>query len=176
MTEKILQFTGQEFISEILEQMPEAQEIFAAHGLSCAGCYVNTYETLEQGVLGHGFDDEATNRLLEDLNEAARSIKLKINIKLKNPELTQKAKKKVLEFQKEQKSIGFGFKVQVEQEKGEPSYFLDFLEKPDKGDVIIKTLGINLFLDKDSLKQLQNHIIDFGSNEEGEEGFKIEKK
>ncbi len=176
MTEKILQFTGQEFISEILEQMPDSQEIFAAHGLSCAGCYINVYETLEQGVLGHGFDEEATNRLLNDLNEAARTIKLEANIKLKNPELTETAKQKVLEFQKEQKSEGFGFKIQVGQEKGDASYFLDFLEKPEKGDIVIETREINLFLDKDSLKKLQNHIIDFGSNEEGEEGFKIEKE
>ncbi len=175
LEEKTLQFTGQEFISEILEQMPEATEIFAAHGLSCAGCYVSVYETLEQGAMGHGFDEESINRLLEDLNEAARSIKLKVNINKKNPELTDKAKQKVLEFQKEQGSLGFGFKIHVEMEKNEPSYFLDFLEIPEKGDIVIESKGINLFLDKDSLKKLQNHIIDFGSNEDGEEGFKIEK-
>ncbi len=176
MTKKILQFTGQEFISEILEQMPEANEIFVAHGLSCAGCHVGMYETLEQGALGHGFSEEQILRLLADLNEAAKIMKLKLNTKLKNPILTKKAKQKVLEFQKEQKSLGFGFKIEVEQNGLEQSYFLDFLEKPEKGDIVIESEGINLYLDKNSLEKLQNHIIDFGSNDEGEEGFKIERR
>lgn len=175
MTKDILQFTGGELISEVLDQMPEAQEVFAAHGLSCAGCYINVYETVEQGVMGHGMSEENLNRLLEDLNEAAKMLELQPGKVSKNPVLTAFSKEKILEFQKEQASIGHGFKVQVEGKSGDFSYFLDFLEKPEKGDIVIESLGINLFLDQDSLKKLQNHTIDFGVNDNGDEGFKIEK-
>ncbi len=175
MPSELLKFTGKELISEVLDQMPEAQEVFAAHGLACAGCHINVYETVEQGVLGHGMDDEMLRRLLQDLNDAAENLALVPGAAPKNPELTKKARDKVLEFQKAQSSEGHGFKIQVEDISGEFSYYLDFLEKPEKGDVIIESLGINLFLDKESLRLLQNYQIDYGKNDAGEEGFKIEK-
>ncbi len=169
-------FTGKEFISEVLDKMPEAQEIFAAHGLACAGCHINIYETVEQGVLGHGMDMSDLDRLLQDLNDAAENLALlEGNSSPKNPTITPKAKEKILEFQEAQKAVGFGFKIQVDDEQGELDYFLDFLETPEKGDVVIESEGINLFLDKKSLKILQNHTIDFGENENGDIGFKIER-
>lgn len=174
MTKK-LTFTGKEFISEVLDKMPEAQEIFAAHGLACAGCHINIYETVEQGVLGHGMDMGDLERLIQDLNDAAENMSLHDGKTPKNPVITERAKEKIIEFQKAQDSEGFGFKIQVEEEMGELDYFLDFLEKPEKGDIIIASLGINLFLDKESLKILQNHVIDFGENENGDIGFKIDK-
>ncbi len=64
-------FSGKETIADILEKLPEAREILAAHGLRCAGCFINTYETLEQGCTGHGFSFKEFKRLLKDLNDCA---------------------------------------------------------------------------------------------------------
>ena len=38
-------------------------------GLHCVGCQAATWETLEVGMLGHGFREEEINRLLDRLNE-----------------------------------------------------------------------------------------------------------
>ncbi len=67
-------FTGRELVTEILEQMPEAMDILLSHGLGCAGCQFNAFETLEQGVIGHGFTYEYLDRILRDLNEAAEDL------------------------------------------------------------------------------------------------------
>ncbi len=175
MNQKKGLFTGKEFISEIMEKMPVAQEIFAAHGLACAGCHINVYETLEQGALGHGMDSESIKRLIDDLNDAAENLAITTSNPPKNPVLTDIARQKVLEFQSLQSAEGFGFKIEVDDVEGDISYHLDFLEKPEKGDIIIETNGINLFLDKQSLRLLQNYTIDYGKNEHGEEGFKVDK-
>jgi hybrid cluster-associated redox disulfide protein len=73
-------FDGTEFVNDILGKMPEAMDILLSHGLGCAGCQFNMFETLEQGVLGHGFAHEDLDRILADLNEAAEDLGLSSNL------------------------------------------------------------------------------------------------
>lgn len=54
-------------ISDILELVPDAAEIFALHGLHCAGCQFQTSDTLEEGMGLHGKNDGHLTALLEDL-------------------------------------------------------------------------------------------------------------
>lgn len=174
---KTLQFTGEEVIAEIIQKMPEAQHIFLAHGLSCVNCQVGAYESLAQGCQVHGYDEAALKRILEDLNEAAKELNIEKNKTFNNPYLTENAKIKILEFQKEQEKEGFGFKIDVLPKCGSsPDYFLEFLETPQENDQVIESLGIKLFFSPKSLNALLNCEIDFGTNDEGDEGFKIEKK
>ncbi len=173
MPKKAIQFTGQETIAEILEKMPEAQDIFITHGLQCAGCYLGAYETLEQGAAGHGFSSEEIKNVLTDLNECAKELKI-MNVPAKDPELTDKAVEKIHEFQAAQEKIGFGFKIDVLKSGGEFNYFLDFLEAPEPRDKTIKSKGIKMFIAPESLRLLQNCTIDFVSTDEGE-GFKMSK-
>lgn len=60
-------------IDEILGKFPEksqriAQELTNA-GLHCVGCQAATWETLEVGMMGHGFGEDAVEALLKRLNE-----------------------------------------------------------------------------------------------------------
>ena len=60
-------------IEEILNGFPHksqkiAQELTQS-GLHCVGCGAATWETLESGVLGHGFSEEDLARILSRLNE-----------------------------------------------------------------------------------------------------------
>ena len=172
---KYLQFTGKEVIADILEKMPESQNILLAHGLSCVSCNINQYETLRQGILGHGFLETDFIRVLDDLNDAASEFKIPLTgMTKKNPEITDFAKQKISDFQKEQDKVGYGFKIEVLDATGDLSYFLDFLETPEKGDTIITSNEINLFLSPESLDYLYNCKIDFLETET-ESGFKIEK-
>ncbi|HEY8296692.1 MAG TPA: P-loop NTPase [Candidatus Baltobacteraceae bacterium] len=49
-----LEITPQTNISELVGQLPIAEAVLTQFGLHCAGCGVNKYETIEQGVKAHG--------------------------------------------------------------------------------------------------------------------------
>lgn len=179
MTKKnsFLQFSGNEVVADIINKMPEAIEILQAHGLSCASCHMNVNESLSDGIIGHGMTEKDVHIILKDLNEAAEELKIPVKGRIiENPKLSDKAVQKVLEFQTESNQIGYGFKIEVLPDSiGKAQYYLDFLEKPDKGDVIIESKGIHLFLDKESLIFLRNSVIDYIIDSEKGEGFKIQK-
>jgi len=41
-------------ISQLVGELPIAEEVLTEFGLHCAGCGVNKYETIEQGAKAHG--------------------------------------------------------------------------------------------------------------------------
>lgn len=55
-------------ISDILELVPDSVELMLGVGLHCIGCGANSLETLEQGMLGHGFPDDVVEQLVQDIN------------------------------------------------------------------------------------------------------------
>ncbi|MEI7511601.1 MAG: DUF1858 domain-containing protein [Candidatus Peregrinibacteria bacterium] len=61
-----------DMIGEVLREYPDAVEIFMDYGIHCVGCHINEYETLEQGILGHGFSEEDLEDILRELNELER--------------------------------------------------------------------------------------------------------
>lgn len=174
---EILQFTGDETVAEIITKMPESTEILLSHGLSCASCHLNVHEKLKEGILGHGYLEKDFEIILRDLNETSQELKLPPEGRIvKDPKLTEFAATKVREFQKEGDQIGWGFKIEVMPDtKGSAQYYLDFLEKPDKGDRVFKTQGIELFLDRDSAVFLKNCTIDYLIDPGKGEGFSVQK-
>lgn len=174
MTSPKKKFDGGETVAEILETMPEAQEILLAHGLHCAGCMIGNFERLADGVRGHGMGDAELQKILQDLNEAAED--LNVFAPKKDPFLTKVAAEKVRQFQKEAGQEGAGFKLEALFPPGseEVTYHLDFLDHPEAGDAVVETEGVKLFLSPQTLRHLQNCRIDF-SDAGDEAGFKIEK-
>src|SRR3989344_2874979 len=65
--------TKNTLIAEILAENPEKaqllSEIIMDFGIHCVGCGAAAFETLEQGVLGHGFSEEDLNKLVKEINE-----------------------------------------------------------------------------------------------------------
>jgi len=61
-------------ISAVLARHPEKTrqlaDIMTEFGIHCVGCGAAAHETLEQGVLGHGFSKKELNALVTQLNEA----------------------------------------------------------------------------------------------------------
>ena len=55
-------------VADILNLLPEAEELFAQNGLHCGGCGVGGAETLEQAADMHGMDEADLADLLTDLN------------------------------------------------------------------------------------------------------------
>jgi len=151
MTQSTHQFTGDEIIADVLMDFPTSHEVLAAHGIACAGCHINQYETLRDGIIAH-YGQELFATVMRDLNEAASELGHEMGADKKDPIITDNAV----------------------QEYGDPSYFLDFQERPDRGDKVVESNGVQIFCDTQSYKWLQNKTIDY-KTENGEEGFKFEK-
>lgn len=53
-------------LGEVIQKYPETFDVFAKHGLHCAGCVIAQFENIEQGATAHGID---VDKLVEDLNK-----------------------------------------------------------------------------------------------------------
>ena len=78
-------------ISKIVYEYPEVTPLLMEYGFHCIGCHASTQETLEEGALGHGFDEEMINMILKDVNtivsierEEKKNTSKKINKKKSN--------------------------------------------------------------------------------------------
>ena len=56
-------------LGEIVSKYPESADILMKYGLHCIGCFVATYETLEQGAMAHGIEGKKLNNMLKELNK-----------------------------------------------------------------------------------------------------------
>src|SRR5579859_6946261 len=60
-------------IEDIFTEFPHKSQKLAAAmsaaGLHCVGCSASTWETIEMGMQGHGFDEKAIDGLLKQLNQ-----------------------------------------------------------------------------------------------------------
>lgn len=159
-------------IYEVLEKHPESAEIMQEFGLYCVGCHMSAFETVEQGVLGHGMPKKTLNELLKALNKSFD--KSKKDQKEKGIHLTERAALKTIELSKEEGHKKPGLRVTVEKKKDEMIYTMDFEEKAKKQDHILKFAhNVTLYIDPKSFKNLKGSTIDYIANYEAE-GFKIE--
>ena len=159
-------------IEEILSGFPHksqklAQELTQS-GLHCVGCGAATWETLESGVLGHGFSEEDLTGILQRLNAILEEKS--------DPEsitMTARAAKKFLEILKEEGEEGsallFGYRA------GGCSgfeYVLDFSKALKEDDVVFASEGVNIHVNKHMVAKLLGCEIDYTEGLNGS-GFKV---
>jgi len=70
MTKQKRQITRQTGIFEAMEMNPDAMEILMEAGLGCVSCAFSQMESIEDGLLAHGFTDESIDLIIEELNKA----------------------------------------------------------------------------------------------------------
>ncbi len=58
-----------EILENNIEKTEEINEVLSNFGIHCVGCGASGFETLEEGVLGHGFNKEELKFLLDELNK-----------------------------------------------------------------------------------------------------------
>jgi hydroxylamine reductase len=56
-------------ISEALEINPKAAEILLEAGVGCFSCMFSQVETVEQGLMVHGFEEKEIEEIVEELNK-----------------------------------------------------------------------------------------------------------
>jgi len=61
--------TKNTLISKAVEEKPETVDILVKHGLPCVGCLMAHGETIEQGAMAHGLDDEQIEKIIAEINK-----------------------------------------------------------------------------------------------------------
>lgn len=168
-------------IADVLANNPEKtrllSEIMIEFGIHCVGCGAAEFETLEEGVLSHGFSEEQLNKLIIDLNKAITDNKAKVkksivpeNFTIK---LTNIAIKKVKEIMKTENKKNEVLRVSVLAGGcSGHTYDLEIIPKPMENDLIMKQSDVQIAVDKESTEFLNNIIIDF-IDTLNESGFKF---
>ena len=159
-------------IEEIFSSFPQkaqklAQELTNA-GLHCVGCQAATWETLEAGVLGHGYSEEEVEKLLKALN----AILLE-EFDAESINLTKRAAQKFKEILKDEGKEFWGLRF-GDKAAGCSGfeYVLDFSKEPKEDDQIFSSHGIDIHVNKGAVARLLGAEIDYldGLNNAG---FKI---
>jgi iron-sulfur cluster assembly accessory protein len=161
-------------IGSILEKYPEhafkLSEVMAAAGLHCVGCGAATFETLEQGVQVHGFDNSVLNNLIVDLNAVLNqkdSSKLFESVVCN---LTTRAAEKVKEIMNKNKKQKCFLRVGILSGGcAGYSYDLGIEDKKRSSDVCFEQEGIQILVNKECVPILKDVEIDYveGLNENG---------
>lgn len=173
-------------IGAILEGFPgkaiKLAEVMTNSGLHCVGCGAALYETLEQGILGHGMSPEDVERVVVQLNavlaadgsSAAAPDEAAVAPNGNPISLTEKALKKVTELLETEGMVGHGLRVGVTAGGCSGfSYILNFEEKSEAADQIFEQDGLKIFMDPDSIPHLQGTRVDFVETL-SESGFKFD--
>lgn len=159
-------------IEEILSLFPYkaqrlSQEITNA-GLHCVGCHAATWETLEAGMMGHGMNQEAIDRLVGRLNAL-----LDEEVDATTVTITKRAAKKYLEILEEEGKQGWGLRFSERMAGCNGfEYSLDYSEKALADDTTIESMGIQIHINNGMLKRLLGSEIDFVDGLQGS-GFKV---
>ncbi len=172
MSQTMDKITKEMTIEEILGRFPQksqklAQEITNA-GLHCVGCQAATWETLESGMLGHGYAEGEIEQLLARLNEV-----LAEEVDLSTISLTKRAAEKYKEILKDEGKEGWG--LRFGDKAGGCSgfeYVLDYSAKATSEDDIFACEGVEIHVSKTAVGRLLGCEIDFVDGLNGS-GFKI---
>jgi len=133
-----------QIIGEVVGMFPEATEIMLGYGLHCVGCHVNMYETIEQGMLGHGFTEEQMNDLIEELNEAWEELngeggdqEISPEAEQMDCEVTEIALQKVIDVAQAEEKGGFFLRIKARNSGNKIRFAMDFEETSSEFDKVL---------------------------------------
>lgn len=159
-------------IEDIFTKFPQkAQKLAQAitnAGLHCVGCQASTWETLEAGMLGHGYSEDEIDGLVEHLNEI-----LKEEVDLNTIQMTKRAAEKFIEILKEEGKEGWNLRF-GDQAAGCSGfeYVLDFSKEAKADDEVFQSHGLQIHVNKKMVSRLMGSEIDF-IDSLNHSGFKI---
>ena len=155
-------------ISEVIEKYPSTIETLLMTGVHCIGCHVSYFETLEQGMKGHGMMDEEIDEVIKEMNDIILKENLSKNEEFK---VTEKATEKIKNVLKNKKSHGLRIEVVP---GGCSGYMYNFTteDKINKEDKIINEKDIKIIIDNKSFDLLKGSKLDYVDSLQ-DAGFKI---
>jgi len=144
-----------------------SQEITNA-GLHCVGCHAATWETLEQGMYGHGKTDQEIDHLLGRLNAL-----LEEQVDRSTITITPRAAKKYLSVLESEGKQGWGIRFDEKMSGCNGfEYVLDYSQTAKEDDLVYQSQGIEIHIKKSQLERLLGSEIDYIDGLQGS-GFKI---
>lgn len=171
--EKNLKVSKDMTIDSILSISPSKAPLIAKAitnaGLSCVGCGAATWETLEAGMYGHGFEEADIDRLVNLLNEVLE----KPHAVSDGVSMTKKAAEKFLEILKAEQKQGWALRFEDKPGGcGGFEYILDFTKAPTEDDLIFESYGAKICVNKKAYERLKGSEIDYLEGLK-ESGFKV---
>ncbi len=159
-------------IEEIFSRFPSKSQRLAQEltntGLQCVGCQAATWETLEAGMLGHGFAETAIDELVGKLNAILQEKSDATTISL-TKRAADKYRKILADEGKEGWHLRFGDKAAG---CSGFEYVLDYSEKAKPTDTVFHSQGMEIHVETVAAKRLLGAEIDFVEGLNGS-GFKI---
>lgn len=159
-------------IEEIFASFPHKSQKLAQEmtnrGLHCVGCGAAVWETLEAGMLSHGFSPEDVEEMVNCLNEI-----LSEEMDISTITLTKRAADKFRQILKEEGKEGWGLRFGNKAAGCSGfEYVLDYSQKAKADDRIFLSNGIEIHVSQKDEPQLIGAEIDFVDGLNGA-GFKI---
>lgn len=169
--------TKNTIIQDILAENPEKamllSEILLDFGIHCVGCGASGFETLEDGVLGHGFTEKELDKLVINLNNAVKKKSKTKQINNFSIKLTDKAASKLKEImEKEGKEHSYLRASVLSGGCSGYSYDLELVDSPAQGDFKVDQKGIKILVDQESAEFINGTEISFIDTLK-ESGFKF---
>ncbi len=166
-------------IGQILETFSaQSQQLAAAmekYGLHCVGCHAKTFETLQQGVLGHGLGEEILDQMVDELNGIVGSSEQSASDSNQFPiYLTDSAIERVKDLLLLDENKGQFLRVAVIAGGcAGASYDIRFVAEPEADDLKVNADDLTIYVEKDSAPLLNGLQINF-TNTMMESAFKFE--
>lgn len=159
-------------IESIFSKFPHKSQKLAQEmtntGLHCVGCGAATWETLEAGMIGHGFPEEEIDALIGRLNGILAEAS-----DLNAISMTKRAAEKFSNILKEEGKEGWGLRF-ADRAAGCSGfeYVLDYSEKALPDDIKFLSHGVEIHVNESVAPRLIGSEIDFVDGLNGS-GFKI---
>lgn len=159
-------------IDDIFSQFPHKSQKLAQEmtnqGLHCVGCGAATFETLEAGMLSHGFAQEEIDDLISRLN-AILAEETDPNTITMTKRAAEKYRQILEGEDKASYGLRFGYKA------GGCSgfeYILDYSQKAGADDEVFSSHGMEVHVNRNMVSRLLGSEIDYVDGLNGS-GFKI---
>ena len=144
-------------VADILALCPESQGTLAEYGLHCVGCAGSAYETLEEGCLGHGFEQDEIDELVDDLNTMIDELPIRPEMLV----VTLPAAQAIKNVMKEEKRVNEGLAVIVD---GHGGFCMEFRPEPERDEKVFSHTAessVRVFASTLTLKRIGGSTIDF---------------
>lgn len=171
-TENAERISKEMTIEEIFSRFPSKSQKLAQEmtnkGLHCVGCGAATWETLEAGMLSHGFSEEDIEDMVDTLNAI-----LEEKVDLSTISLTKRAADKYRHILSEEGKEGWGLRF-GDRAAGCSGfeYVLDYSEKAEEEDQVFISQEMEIHVHKNDVPRLIGSEIDYVDGLNGS-GFKI---
>src|SRR3989338_6714187 len=136
-------------ICELVQQYPSVVEILMEEGVHFVGCGAAYFETIEEGLVGHGRSEEEVAAIIEKLNKAIPAESGDGNLTI-----TENAAAKAKEMLMKKNMLGIRIEVSAGGCAGF-EYGFSFENKQNDGDAVVEADGVKFFVDDASLQKLK---------------------